>query len=47
MNESTVDSQDKLDYLSALLIDLREREKMLKPGFHGDYEVRKKVKVTQ
>ncbi|WP_316839151.1 hypothetical protein [Pedobacter gandavensis] len=39
MNESTLNSQDKLDYLSVLLIDMKERERMLKPGFHGDYEV--------
>lgn len=44
MNEFTVSSQDKLDYLSTLLIDLKEREKMLKPGFHGDYEIKKKSK---
>lgn len=46
INEFTVSSQDKLDYLSTLLIDLKEREKMLKPGFHGDYEIRKRSKVN-
>lgn len=45
-NESTMSSRDKLDYLSTLLIDLKEREKMLKPGFHGDYEIRKKSKIN-
>lgn len=46
INESTLSSQDKLDYLSTLLIDLKEREKMLKPGFHGDYEIRKKSNIN-
>lgn len=47
MHKSTLSSQEKFDYLSAMLIDLKEREKMLEPGFHGDYEIRKNSKVRE
>lgn len=44
MTDPPLSSQEKLNCISTLLLDLKEREEMLKPGFHGDYEVRKKLK---
>lgn len=44
MSKPALSSQEKLNYLSTLLADLKQREKMMTPGFHGDYEIREKSK---
>ncbi|WP_157543836.1 hypothetical protein [Mucilaginibacter paludis] len=43
-NKQSVSEQDKIDYLKALSVDLKNRAERLKPGFYGDYEVRKNPK---